>query len=193
MGLKLVIPPLYEPIGLEEAKDFLRVDTTADDALIDAQIIAARRHCEDFTGRALMPQTWDWTLDVWPCDGVLRVPLAPFSSVASISYIDGGGASQAWAAENYQVAADPDAGRIALAYGKTFPTLRGGDLAAVTVRFVAGYASAGAIPQSLKQAILLLVAHWYHERRPVGVAQLAEMPFQVSALLSPYKLWGFGA
>lgn len=193
MGLTLVTAPEREPLTLPEAKLLMRVEETADDDLIKSLIPAARQHVEDFTGRALVTQTWDWKADCW--SGILcnRGPLPPWRSVVSITYIDSAGATQTWAQTEYQVDLDPNGAQIALAYGKTLPSLRGGDLNAVTVRFVAGYGDPEAVPAPIKHAMALLISHWYHERRPVGVAQLAEMPFQVSDLLFPFKVWSFGA
>ena len=45
----LMIPPAIEPLSLEEAKAFLRVETGDDDALIAALIAAARLHIESQT------------------------------------------------------------------------------------------------------------------------------------------------
>ena len=41
---------MAEPITLEEAKTHLRVDTNADDSLIEGLIAAARNHCENELG-----------------------------------------------------------------------------------------------------------------------------------------------
>lgn len=194
MSLTIVEKPAAYPVTLAEALNHMGAQAKTEDyALIDALIASATQHVEDFTGRAFVTRTLDWKMDCWPDRGLFRVPLPPLQSVTSIKYIDSAGDEQTWAAENYQVDANEDGGRIALAYGATLPSLRGGDLNAVTVRFVAGYGHAGVVPQPIRQAILLLVGHWYHERRPVGVAQLSEMPFQVSALLMPFKVWSFGA
>lgn len=38
----------------------------------------------------------------------------------------------------------------------------------------------------LKQAILMLVGHWYNQREAVGQANLAEVPLAFEALVKPY-------
>ena len=62
----LVTAPAAEPLTLAEAKLHLRVDDTADDALIGALITAARQHAEHDTRRALVTQTWKLALDASP-------------------------------------------------------------------------------------------------------------------------------
>jgi hypothetical protein len=43
--------------------------------------------------------------------------------------------------------------------------------------------------EAIRQAILLLVAHWYEHREPVEIgATLAAVPQMVSELLHPYRM-----
>ena len=63
MSLKLVTAASTYPVTLAEAKLHLRVDSTDEDTLITALITAATEMCEQKTGRAIMQQTWDVTLD----------------------------------------------------------------------------------------------------------------------------------
>lgn len=64
--LQIVEQPLCEPISRVQAKNFLRVDLTDDDALIDSLIVAARELVETFTGRSMVNKTYLMTLDAFP-------------------------------------------------------------------------------------------------------------------------------
>lgn len=68
MALKLITAPSAEPISIAEAKIHLRVDDdmTAEDALIDAMIIATRMHAETICRRAFVTQVWTLYLDQFP-------------------------------------------------------------------------------------------------------------------------------
>ena len=57
------------------------------------------------------------------------------------------------------------------------------------VDFTAGFGDApSAVPQPLRQAILLLTAHWYEQRSPIEVGQSsAELPAMVTELTRPYR------
>src|SRR5688500_5745800 len=66
MGLTQVTPPAIEPMALDDAKKYLRVDTADDDVLIKTLITAAREWVERYTGQALITQTWDYWLDHFP-------------------------------------------------------------------------------------------------------------------------------
>ena len=57
MTIRQLTPPESEPVTLEQAKGFVRVDTDADDALLSLLITAARQEAEAITGRALGEST----------------------------------------------------------------------------------------------------------------------------------------
>lgn len=62
----LITTPAVEPITLTEAKAHLRVDFADDNDLITTLIIVARQAVEEFTGRALITQTWQVFYDRFP-------------------------------------------------------------------------------------------------------------------------------
>jgi uncharacterized phiE125 gp8 family phage protein len=106
---------------------------------------------ESGTNRVLLTQTWDYTLDRFPCAGdrrgTLWLPYPPLSSVTSVKYIDMGGTLQTMSSADYVVDTSGVKGRITLAYQKYWPLTR--DVAsAVTVRFVAGYGDASQVPSA---------------------------------------------
>lgn len=203
MSLTLVSPAPAYPVSRDEAKAQLRLDSTDDDALVDALIAVATMHLDGrdgWLGRALVMQTWDLQMHRFP--GVIDVPLPPLRSISSITYLDSNNVSQTLAASKYQVDRNGQwRARIKPAYGETWPSTY--DVwNAVTVRFVAGYEPgegsptdyAENVPRPIKQAILLMVAHWYENRVPVLVgqsAQAVEIPFTANALLAPYRVVSF--
>lgn len=193
MGALLIARPTSEPVSLAEARKHLRIDTADLDAAIAAQIIAAREFIEGYTRRALVPQTWDFTYDwEWPCDrnGYRIVPpIAPVISVTHVQYVDGDGATQTLAANQYQVVGlgDDSLPRIVPAYGVSWPSVRD-QPETVTVRCVCGYEFGSpavvSIPQALKQALLLQV-EILHDRDPTqkGLLEAAR-----DALMDPYRV-----
>lgn len=196
-ALKLVTPPAAEPVSRTEAKTHCRVDSdiTADDTLIDALIVAARQHVEEFTGRALITQTWDFKLETWPGYGEIVLPVAPLVSVTSVSYRLEGGSVSTLSSSAYIVDTDSDPGRLLLAAGESWPSDALDPGPSVAVRFVAGYGADGtAVPQTIRQAMLLLIAHHYENREAVidtGRRTLLPVPLAVESLLFPYCIWGF--
>lgn len=201
MNLTLVAPPTEEPVTLAEARGQCRVEVPDDDALLAGYILAAREHVETETRRAAMTQTWDLKLPCWPqywdddrheWRVGIELPRPPLASVASIAYVDSSGAAQTLAADQYQVTTrygEIRQGLVVPAYGVTWPSLRD-QPDAVTVRFVAGYASMTLVPNRIRQAMLLMIGHWYkHRETSIAGTIINEIPMGVDALLDPLRVY----
>jgi uncharacterized phiE125 gp8 family phage protein len=158
--------PATEPVTLAEAKSHLRVDYSTEDAYITALIVAARAYCEELTGRAFAQRTFTATLDEFPSLGAdIVVPRAPLVSVQSLSYRDGNGVAVTMTANtDYRVTTSVLPGRIRLPVTTgAWPATRRID-DAVTIAFTAGASTA---PATAKQAMLLLIGHWFENRESV--------------------------
>jgi uncharacterized phiE125 gp8 family phage protein len=187
-GLAIATAPTAEPITLQEAKKQcdLADAVTHNDAELMSKIVAARQFVERTLNRQLVTATWDLKLDRFPFQNEpMLMPLAPLASVTSITYLDAAGDSQTWSSSNYRVSTSREPGRIVPAFGQTYPTTRH-TIDAVTVRFVAGYGAATAVPQGIKDAMLLLVRHWFENKSPVGDVG-DEIAFSLKALLTAYS------
>lgn len=186
MKYAVTTAPSAEPIHLAEAKLHLRTvtgDTSEDSMLISPLITAAREYCEQVTGRALAAQTIQAYPETW---GLWRLPRPPIVSVTSIKYYDVDDAVSTLAAADYQV--DTVDGLVNIL---EWP---GADLRVlnpIVVEYVAGYAT---LPMAIRQAMLLLIAHWYQNREAVIVStgsysQSVEVAVGVQRLLNQYKVW----
>lgn len=191
MALVLTTPPASEPVSLVEAKAQCRVEISDDDDLIEGLIRSARQWAERFTRRAFITQQWMYVRDDWPQDADwFRIPLPPLQSVESVQYQVADGTLYTLSASDYTVDTISEPGRIALADGASWPSDDLYPVNGVRVQFTAGYGNQGSnVPQPIRQAILLLVGHWYENREAVTVGAVArEVPFAVEALLWPYRV-----
>jgi len=166
----LVTAAASEPLTLSELKLHLRVDNSAEDALITSYGVAARQMVEDECWIALMPQTWDYFLDGWPAGDAFELPRPPLTSVTSITYRDADGVTHTFASANYRVDTGGDLGRVVLRPGAVWPSAALDTGSPVAVRFVAGYANAAATPALAKAAIYLLVGDLYAQREAAAGA-----------------------
>jgi uncharacterized phiE125 gp8 family phage protein len=185
--LSLVTAPTVEPIDLTLAKLHLKQDVTDDDPLISDYITAARVTVEGTLRRSLITQTWDYLIDAFPWSSdPLELPRPPLQSVTSITYTDSAGNAAVWPASNYQVDIANEPARIAPVVGASWPSVNLRSLNGVVVRIVTGYGLAAAVPWNYRQAMLLLIGHWYENREPImaqrGVTPV-EIPFTIRALL----------
>lgn len=188
MGLIRTAAPETEPVTAAEAKLHCRIDGSDDDSLVAALITAAREHVEEVTERALIEQTWRLTLAAFPC-GRLLLPRPRLIAVSSIVYLDTDGASQTLDSSLYRVDATSEPGSVEPAYGTSWPDTYAVS-GAVTVTFTAGYGTeVSAVPQAIKQAVLLLVGAWYENREGIITGTIvAKTPLAVEALLGPYRM-----
>ncbi len=177
-------PPQQEPISPDEAKAHLRVTSADEDAYIASLITVAREWCEGFQQRAYITQTHKLTLDRFPCGRAIYLPRPPLQSVTSIVYTDSEGAQYTVDADRYIVDTVSEPGRIVLSYGASWPLVTLRPAAGVEITYVAGYGDAASVPQRAKQAILLLVGHWYEQREAVLAGSISkEIEFAVHSLL----------
>lgn len=189
MALKLLTSAAEEPVTLAEAKLHCRVDGTEDDALFTGVIIpAAREAAEHRTGRALVTQQWELSLEAFQV-GAFDLPKPSLQSVESIKYRDTAGILQTLDPAAYTVHTSALVGKVAPAYGSSWPATRS-QLDAVIVSFTAGYGDRTKVPAGLKSWILLAIGTLYENREAFASGQTVELPGGFwDRLLDPYIVW----
>ncbi len=184
MSLILTTPPTVEPITLAEAKTHLRITHSDDDTYISTLMIAARRLVEARTGLRLLQQGWSVFLDCWPADGVIDLPLTPVSAIVDIITYGDLDTPATIDAAHYFLDATSNPNRVVFRQGRN-PANPGRRAKGIEIKVLAGFgATAVAVPQELKQAALLITAHWFSKR---GEGDDGVLPMAVLELLSPYR------
>ena len=179
MKYAVTTAPTVEPIHLTEAKLHLRTvtgDTSEDSLLIGPLVTSAREYCENVTGRALAAQTIKAYPDDW---GLWQLPRTPIVSVTSIKYYDEDNTEYTLTAADYQL--DTVDGLV-LILEEPSTALR--ELNPIVIEYTAG----ADCPKAVRQAMLLLIGHWYQNREAVGEAG-GEIEMGVKRLLNQYREW----
>lgn len=186
--LKRTQKPLMYPVELIESKADLRVQHTAEDTLIEGLIAAATDFMDVPNGainKALITQTW--SLSVRCADRYYRIhlPITPVQSISSITYYDSDNTQQTLDPADFYLHGDEEWCYIEPKPGTTWPAVFD-RLDAITVTFVAGFGDdSTAVPNSIRQAMRLLIAHWYQNREAVVIGTItAELPLAVQSLIS---------
>lgn len=177
-------------VDLLTAKLHLRVDHDDEDSLISSLLATAEAHVESVTGRTLLKRQHTLSLHTFHvrCDGLILLPLPPLQSVDQIQYVDGNGDTRTLDPSAYQVDAYSTPARLLPAPGEYWPVVRT-QFGAVTITYTAGYGDSGDdVPEPIRQAILLLLGHWFENREATGLGTMSPVPIAVDSLLSPYKV-----
>jgi uncharacterized phiE125 gp8 family phage protein len=188
MALVLVTPAAAEPISVAEAKAHLRLDGTADDVLIASLILTSRLHIEAALGLALITQGWKLVLDRWPKIASIALPIRPVQDVTAVRVLAADGTPEVVSPAGYFVDGEnlpPRLVRQAISYPEP-----GRAAAGIEIAFTAGYGDVPeSVPEPIRHALLLLVAHWYEHRDPIEIgAPETAIPRAVSELLMPYRV-----
>jgi uncharacterized phiE125 gp8 family phage protein len=179
------------------------VESHPDDQLLRDALEAAVDMAEEFTGLTLALTTYEMALDDFPCmphgrwgmsaadrlaAQAIELPRPPF--IAIVEFVasddsDGGVDPATYTLDDFSALAR-------LIPVSAWPT---GTPATnrIRVRWLAGYgdSSDGAqpLPAAIRQALLMLVAHWYENRAAVAIGSAAgEMPIGVQDLLRPKRV-----
>ena len=182
----LLSAPAVEPVTLDEARSFLRVEHNADDEVIAALTAGSRIHVEAQTRRAL--------------DHAKLAHHARF--LAARRPVDGAASAAAGADCCARLRCRQQCASCRRAGLRARPRRIGAGLCALGIAgagrpaagieldVTVGYGDAAIdVPEPLRQAIRLLTAHWYDNRGLVaGGAGGALLPSTVAALIAPYRV-----
>ena len=189
-SLRVTTAPTVEPLTTTEAKTHLRVDGSDDDTYIDSLIQAAREYCELVTRRAFIHRTSCMYLRQIPTTDILELPQPNLSSVTHIKYYDSTDTLQTLSSAAYRVDTTSLIGAVVIKDGYAWPSVIGDRNDAIQITYVHGYgAAASAVPKAVKQAMLLLIGHWFRSRESVIIGVVSkELEFTTDRILSAYQV-----
>ena len=170
---KLITESIKEAVSLAELKLHCQLDSSDHDTILEIYRVAARRYFEERTCRAVHEKTLEWVLDKWPDGDYIVLPRAtPLIGITSIKYKDSAGTEETWAASNYIADTDPTPGRVALAYGCSWPSTTLYPVSAIRVRYRAGQATTSPPTEcvaDIKLPVLMLAKGMFEFRDPLVV------------------------
>jgi hypothetical protein len=207
--LTLVTGPATEPVTLDEAKSWLRIDDDSSDAVITTLITTARTSAEQYLRRSLITQSWKLTLDLdrgslddrlgegvydLPITALygglprtVELPKAPVQSITSVTTYDLDNTATTFSSGNYSV--DSAGERLVLAYGAVWPAnLRA--TSACEILYATGYGlTSTTVPGPIKTAILIMAASIYEQRGMCDDAM--DIPPGAKQLLNQYRIMDY--
>jgi len=194
--------PAAEPVSLAEVKMQLgyAVSTvtaaafTAKDDEFTRYIKTARMFVENYLSRAIITQTWDMYLDSWPLCREFEIGKGNIQSVSVFEYTDTEGTTANFTDYTLDTVSIP--GRVVLNYREEWPSVELSPVNPIHLRFDAGFGAAGSdVPEPIRTAIFLLIAHMDRQKEPVvvrnTVATVQLLPFAIDDYLADYRVVRF--
>ncbi len=155
---------------LEEAKAYLRVGDTAQDAMIEAATASAESLCEAYIGGPLVRRELTETIAGGP--RWQRLSSAPVHAIVAVAAVDGAGDAEPLAVGSYAVDID--------ARGDGW--VRAPGVVRLQISYEAGLApDAAQVPAALRHGVVRLAAHLFTAR------DLDEAP--PAAVTALWRLW----
>lgn len=179
-----------EPVSVDEVKTHLKIQTTAEDSLIDAYITAARQQCENVIKRSLVDTQWLLTIDDFYSSHIElpRPPLSTKSTEVIITYTDTTGGSTTVSDTAYTVMHQGEPGFVKLNYNEEWPTNVQDSAGSVQITYRSGY-STSTCPMAIKQWIKIRVGQMMEYREALTDREPQPIPRDfVDGLLDPYRV-----
>ena len=171
MTLKTISVAPHFPVTLADAKLFCNLTSSWQDATVNTAIAAATEFVSERVSQTLVETTFRFDMAAW-WFGVLAIPAAPVRDVAQVAYLDATLIEQVVDPANYDWYRTTEGANLCFISTFSHPTVTLDRPDAVRVTFAAGYddpTAPGADPELLplakiKQAMLMLIKHWYDNR-----------------------------
>jgi uncharacterized phiE125 gp8 family phage protein len=189
------VAPTALPVTLAELKAQLRFFESNEDAIMMAHLRSATEEVENYTSMGLLPQTWQQTfpefpsivppIKTWP----LKLYRRPLRAVVSVEYLDSSGLGQILSDSVYRVsgAGQPwHASTIALNTGQSWPTVYYAH-EAITVTYEVGFDDHNAVPEIIRDAILLRASTKFQFREEIVMGSVTELSMNIKAMLRDYR------
>ena len=186
MKLKRITGPATYPVTYEEVLRQCVIDNDTDFELLNEYIKRATDLIDGpyGIGVVMVSQVWEMALDSIP--SVIKIPIYPILSVDSIKYIDSNGDEQTVDSTVYRVDDYSNPPVICEEYGQSWPSHRN-ILNGIKIRFTAGFQS---VPGDLKQALCMIISHWYENRETASNKSFFDTPFGAQAIMEKYRVSG---
>lgn len=164
-------PPSMEPISIDEAKAYLKIDGDERDILITRLIVTAREAAESYLQRSLLTQSWKISYDDYAPSRIL-LPRGPVQNIINVEMIPVSGLTSFVDKDSYRLNTAKDM----LILDQPLVSY------IIEVTYVAGNKLPSELPAAIRQGIYVHIGEMYEKR-------MEHMPLNadITSIYRPYK------
>ena len=154
MQLKVIVPPVSEPVDIDFVKQYIREYNSDFDTMIAALIVLVRENAEDYQNRSYLTRTLEYSVDslipIW-----ISLPKPPFQSLESITFFDVYNYEYPMNLDDFIVDSNREPALLRLKYNLFWPTTCPRDYDCLVIRYKAGVDSPLDVSMQVRIAIAM--------------------------------------
>lgn len=179
--------PANKAVTLEEMKEHLKIDFSDEDVLLESLIDAATLQCEKIQNRVYINRNYKILFS--EINEYFHFPKPPLVEIISVKLILIDGTNLTVDSSDYLYDPGTYQSQFYFCEIDNYISYELKEMNGFEIEFTAGYGLESTdIPEDIKMAIKLLVAHWYQNRETASKLTLKDIPFGVRAILSSERV-----
>jgi uncharacterized phiE125 gp8 family phage protein len=199
--------PAQQPLSLIQAKQHVRIpaDVTEFDDLLNDAIQGARAYLEDAYDIRFVKQRVRLTLETFPRESSITIPIRPVQSFDEFTWVDVAGAVHVLTVGDAETVPVPDVygiltrrpAKLVLPFGRFWPPAVLATAEALRVDMTVGFLTGDSpellpMPPGAIQAMKLLIGHSFNNGSAVTIGSLQKsdpLAMGVQSLMANVRLW----
>ncbi|WP_299647992.1 hypothetical protein [uncultured Jannaschia sp.] len=177
--------PVAPILTLADAKAACNVELDHQDELIGNLVRAAASHLDGYSGilgRCMVTQTWRYGFS--SLAGRIALVMPDAQSIVAATYRDPNGAGQTIVPELFRIEEEA-AGAVLTYVGASLGVERVAYPFSIDIKF--GYGVAAQVPEVLRTACRLMVAHWFNQLMLGNAEALQAPPAMAEGMIAPFR------
>lgn len=161
--IERITPPALRPVSTQLLKEALRIDTTAEDNVLEIYLDSAITACENKLQTAIMSTTFRMYAPYFTQHMSLQKKWV--TEIVSVSYYDGDGELQTLASGTYEVQTFRVPNVLYFEDDSVLPSTLFDTEFPVIIEFKAGFEAATGVPATIRNAVMIEAGDRYEHRQ----------------------------
>lgn len=190
MRKEIAVEPVNPSLTLDDVKSYGNMNTDKEDYRITPLLPVATDYVENYTGKALIEQTFNIYYDSFELRNRMKLCSLNVTSIESVTLYDCEGNTTVLDPSNYRLSGKKECWLV-FDNGCSYGSLR--QIDAVMIQVKAGFGLLKTdIPDTLRTAMNMMVMHWFRNNGAIADGNTKNIPHNVKTMLTPFApVWNF--